>query len=283
MLEMILSPRKSERRTWELFFVGFFYASISVLLVSWLFSKDPVLSKYSGILIVTFAVMFSIPFVYSTIRREEYKDLEIDNSFRLLKEHSKAIFSFLFLFIGFILAFSAWYIILGSTENYKAQIETYCAINSPSNYNLCVSEYVDGGKTTGNVAGFGSFLSILSNNLYVLLFTFIFSIIIGAGGIFILAWNASVIAAAMVIFSKSEIINLPLSLARYMIHGLPEIAAYFIGTLAGGIIGISIIKKEFKTDKFWNIVYDSILLIITAAVILLLAALMEVFITPKLF
>lgn len=284
MLEMILNPRRSERRPWELFFVGFFYAALSVLLVSWLFSKDPVLSKYAGILVVTFSVMFSIPFVYSTIKYEEYKDKEINDSFRLLKEHSRAISAFLWLFLGFIIAFSSFYIILGSTDNYKAQIETYCSINSPDNYDLCITQYgVKSISTTGKVSGAGSFISIFSNNLYVLIFTVIFSIIFGAGGIFILAWNASVISAAMVIFAKSELANLPLSLARYMIHGFPEIAAYFIGTLAGGIVGIAIIKKEFKNDKFWNIMYDSLLLILSAIVILLISAFIEVFITPILF
>ncbi|MFA6023184.1 MAG: stage II sporulation protein M [Candidatus Pacearchaeota archaeon] len=284
MLEMILNPLRSERRPWELFFVGLFYASLSVLLVSWLFAKDPVLSKYSGVLIVTFSVMFSIPFVYSTIKNEEAKDSEIDNSFRLLKEHGFAIMGFLWLFLGFILAFSSWYIILGSTDNYKAQIETYCAINSPGNFESCTTQYgVAATKATGQIAGLNSFMSIFTNNLYVLIFAVIFSIIFGAGGIFILAWNGSVIAAAMVIFSKSELLNLPFSMLRYMIHGLPEIGAYFIGTLAGGIIGISIVKKEFKSDKFWNILYDSLLLIITAIVILLIAGLVEVFITPLIF
>lgn len=279
---MLLNPRRGEKKTWELFFVGFFYAALAVLITSWLFSKDPVLSKYSGVLVVTFAVLFSIPFVYSTIKYEEVKDEEITDSFRLLKEHSRAITAFLWLFLGFIVAFSMMYIILGSTDNYKAQIETYCSINSPNNYNTCIAQY-GAGNVTGHVTGIGAFMSIFTNNLYVLIFSIIFSIIFGAGGIFILAWNASVIAAAMVIFSKSELINLPLSLLRYMIHGVPEIAAYFIGTLAGGIIGISIIKKEFKTDKFWNIMHDSLLLVITAIIILLIAAFIEVFITPAFF
>jgi uncharacterized membrane protein SpoIIM required for sporulation len=284
MLEMIINPMRSERRPWELFFVGLIYASLSVIMVSWLFAADPVLSKYSGILIVTFAVMFSMPFVFYTIKNEEAKDLEYSGSLRLLKEHSKAILSFLWLFLGFIIAFSVCYIIMGSTENYRAQIETYCAINSPSNYAGCTAEYgVNNDGLTGKVTGASAFMGIFTNNLYVLLFTVIFSIIFGAGGIFILAWNASVISGAMVIYSKSELINLPIGLARYMIHGVPEIAAYFIGTLAGGIIGISIIRKEFKTDKFWNITYDSLLLIIIAIVILLVGALIEVYITPRLF
>ncbi|MEK6891531.1 MAG: stage II sporulation protein M [Nanoarchaeota archaeon] len=284
MFEMILNPKRSERRPWELLFVGFFYATISILLVHWIFSGDPVLSKYSGILIVTFSVMLSMPYVYYTIKLEEYKDLHIQGKFRLLEEHWKAIATFLFLFIGFIIAFSSWYIILGSPDNLRAQIETYCSINYRESFSNCVTQH---GITQSNVTGFSTslsfFSSIFMNNLYVLMFAIIFSLIFGAGGIFILTWNASVIAAAMVIFSKSELINLPLSLARYMIHGLPEIAAYFIGTLAGGIIGISIIKKEFKTDKFWAILSDALLLIISAVIILLAAAAIEVFITPSLF
>ncbi|MAG07421.1 hypothetical protein CMI46_01235 [Candidatus Pacearchaeota archaeon] len=284
MLEMLLNPKRSERRPWELFFVGLIYASLSVLLVQWTFSGDAVLVKYSGILIVTFTVMFSIPYVYYTIKIEEEKDSTYDNSFRLLREHSKAVHGLLWLFLGFIIAFSVLFILLGSTDNYKAQIETFCAINSPGNYESCIQEYgVITGRVTGGVSNTQLLGGIFTNNLYVLIFTVIFSVIFGAGGIFILAWNASVISAAMVIFAKQDLYSLPLSLGRYMIHGFPEIAAYFVGTLAGGIIGLSIVKKEFKSEKFWNILHDSLLLIISGIVILLIAALMEVYITPILF
>ncbi|MBS3072719.1 stage II sporulation protein M [Candidatus Pacearchaeota archaeon] len=286
MLEMLLSPGRSERRPWELFFVGIFYATLSVILVNWIFSSDPVLSKYSGILIVTFSVMFSMPYVYYTIRMEENKSASL-KGIRLLTEHGKAINAFLWLFVGFIIAFSFWYIILGSPDNFKAQIETYCSINSPQNYQGCVNEYGISSGTTGFVTGNAStgrfFGSIFTNNLYVLIFAVVFSVIFGAGGIFILSWNATVIAAAMVIFAKSDIYSLPLSLSRYMIHGIPEIAAYFIGTLAGGIIGLSIVRKEFRTGRFWDILYDSILLIVIAIVILAFAGLIEVFLTPRLF
>ena len=106
MFEMILSPRRSERRPWEMLFVGLIYASISILMVHWIFAKDPVLSAYSGIFTITFVVMFSIPYVYYTIKLEEEKNMQTSNSLILLKEHSKAIMCFLWLFLGFIIAFS---------------------------------------------------------------------------------------------------------------------------------------------------------------------------------
>ncbi|MFA5020165.1 MAG: stage II sporulation protein M [Candidatus Pacearchaeota archaeon] len=284
MLEMIISPKRSKKKPWELFFVGLIFASVSILMVHWIFSGDIVLSKYSGILVVTFTVMFSIPYIYYSIRLEESEDLIIEDTMSRLKEHGKALHAFIWLFIGFIVAFSFWYIILGSTDNYKAQIETYCSINSPGNFEGCTSQYgASKVKTMGASIDQSHLFKIFSNNLYVLIFAVIFSLIFGAGGIFILAWNASVISAAMVIFAKSNLYTLPISLVRYMIHGIPEIGAYFAGTLAGGIIGISIVKKEFKSEKFWDILHDSLSLIIFGLILLIIAAFIEVYITPKLF
>src|SRR3989304_2775156 len=105
MLEMLISPRKAERRPIELFFIGAFYASLAVLLVNWIFSQDAVLSKYSGILVVTFTVMFSIPFLYYTIRAEEKKISPERTMIGLIKEHRKALYSLMWLFLGFVVAF----------------------------------------------------------------------------------------------------------------------------------------------------------------------------------
>ncbi len=282
---MILSPRKAKKRPWEMIFVGIFFASLSIFLVNWVFSQDAVLSKYSGILVVTFTVMFSLPFMYFLIRDEEENDTKSEGAFRMLKAHWGAVSALMWLFMGFIIAFSFWYIVLGSTQNFTAQIETYCSINRPGNFNECVDQY--GAKkitkTTGFLTSSEKLFMIFANNIYVLIFTLVFSLIFGAGAIFVLAWNASVIAAAIGIFTKSELSGLPLGLMRYMIHGIPEIMAYFIAALAGGIVSISVIKKDITKDKFWTILQDSLNLIIAAVIILFVAAIIEVFITPVLF
>ncbi len=124
---------------------------------------------------------------------------------------------------------------------------------------------------------------IFTNNIYVLIFTLVFSLVFGAGVIFILAWNASVIAAAIGIFTQSRLQELPLGILRYMIHGIPEIAAYFISALAGGIISIAVIRHEVGSERFWEILQDSLNLIIVAVVILFIGALIEVFVTPIFF
>ncbi len=286
MFEMLINPKRAERNPWEMFFVGLFYALLSLLLVNWIFSGDAVLAKYSGILIVTFCVMFSMPFMYYAIKLEEEKDLREEKVFRILKEHGKALMAFLWLFLGFIVAFSIWYIVFSSGGNeFRAQIETYCMINKPANFNECIEQYgiKSTGKTTGFLTAKERLIAIFTNNIYVLIFTLIFSLIFGAGAIFILAWNASVIAAAIGIFSQSKLSDMPIGIMRYMVHGLPEIAAYFIGALAGGIISVAVIRHDIHSEKFWNILQDSLNLIILAVITLFIAALIEVFITPAIF
>ena len=282
MLEMLVNPKKAERKPWELFFVGIFYSSISLLLTNWIFARDAVLSQYLGILVVTFTVMFSLPFVYYTIRLEEKRITKVKGTFNLLKQHRRALYAFMWLFIGFVVAFSFWYVVLSSNESFKAQIETYCLINRPSSLAECVKEYHVDSKSiggTGFISSTERLFLIFTNNIYVLMFTLLFSLIFGAGSIFILAWNASVIAAAIGIFAQSKLSALPLGLLRYLIHGLPEIASYFIG----GMVFVEVIKHEIGTEKFWDVIQDSLNLVITAIIVLFIAALMEVFLTPLFF
>jgi uncharacterized membrane protein SpoIIM required for sporulation len=286
MIELLVKPKRAERKPWEMLFIGIIYSSISLLLVTFIFSKDFVLGDFGGILLITFTVICTLPFMYYMIRLEEGKDIEINNEGRLIKEHSKAIRALMWLFMGFVIGFSFWYLLLPNYTgtNFNAQIKVFCQINSPDRYDSCIKQNGLASGATGNVSEKGgALLSIITNNIYVLIFTILFSLIFGAGAIFILAWNASVIAVAMGIFAKSQIINLPIALARYMIHGIPEIGAYFIGALAGGIISVAIIRRDMEGERKWKIIEDALVLIILAIVILVIAGLIEVYVTPVIF
>ena len=283
MLEMILNPKSAEKSPWKMFVIGIVYASLSLLLVHWFFASDPVLSKFSGMIVVTFCVMFSLPFMYYLLKIEEEEDEVVEGFFSVIKIHSDAIFAFMWLFLGFVVAFSFWNIALGNSNLFNAQVQTYCMINSPGNVEDCVSKY----QITNQVAATGAatkeirLLSILENNVYVMIFTLMFSLIFGAGAIFILAWNASVISSAIGIFSGYKIAEIPLGIGRYMIHGFPEIAAYFITALAGGIVGVGVIRNGFRDKKMIRIIENAVILLFLAIVILVIAAIIEVYITPQ--
>lgn len=283
---MLVNPRSAEKRPWKMFFIGLLYASLSLLLVHFLFKGDSVLSKYSGLIVVTFCVMFSLPFMYRMIRREEREDEEIEGFFGVWKVHKDVIYAFIWLFLGFIFAFSLWGIILQDANLFNAQIETYCMINNPDDINGCVNQYSFTGQfiqETGGYSNTGRFLSILENNIYVMIFTLFFSLIFGAGAIFILAWNATVIASAVGIFARYQVVNLPLGVSRYLIHGIPEIVAYFVTALAGGIFGVGYLRHGLKDKKFFRVTGNAIILLFIAIAILVVAALVEVYITPRFF
>lgn len=284
MLESLINPKSSEKGPWKMFFIGLVYASLSLLLVHWFFGGDSNLSQASGMLVVLFCIMFSFPFMYFVIKKEEIDDESAEGIFSIWQAHKDAIYAFMWLFLGFVIAFSFWNIVLQDPNLLNFQIQTYCQINSPGDISGCVEKYSSGNfNITGDAINGLRLLSIIENNVYVMIFTLVFSLIFGAGALFILIWNASVIAAAIGIFAKYRISEIPLGIARYIIHGFPEITAYFITALAGGIFGIGLARYGIKNPKFLKIVENVIVLIFIALIILVIAALLEVYITPMIF
>jgi uncharacterized membrane protein SpoIIM required for sporulation len=284
MLESLVNPKRIEKGPWKMFFVGLIYASLSILLVYWFFSKDAVLYEYAGMLVVLFCVMFSLPFMYYLIKKEEIEDEQTTGLLSVWKIHKDAVFALMWLFLGFVIAFSFWYIVLQDSNLFNAQIETYCAINSPEDMAKCLENYsFEKINPTGAATKSLWFLSILSNNVYVMIFTLIFSLIFGAGAIFVLAWNASVIAAAISVFTSYQVSEIPVGVLRYMIHGIPEIAAYFITALAGGIFGVGFIRHGFRDPRFLRVAENTVILLFISLILLLIGTAIEVYLTPYLF
>ena len=283
MLETLIRPKEAERHPWKMFFVGLVYASLSLLLVHWFFPNDPLAN---GMTVVIFCLMFSLPFMFYMIKNEERQDEEIEGIRHVWEAHGDAIYAFMWLFLGFVIAFTFWNIVLQNPNLLNFQVETYCRINSPGNIENCISSYTITGKTTDITSAATKnlrFLSIIENNIFVMIFTLIFSLLFGAGAIFILIWNASVIAAAIGIFTGYQINEIPLGLARYMIHGFPEIAAYFITALAGGIFGVGAIRNGIRSKTFLHVLENTIIMLFIAIIILIFAAVIEVYFTPLLF
>jgi len=283
VLESFLNPFTAENKPWEMFFVGFIYATVGLFLGLWIFEKQ------ASLIAVFLTVMASLPIIYRTIKLEEKKDTLILKESRLLKEHAKAASVFMFLFLGVTLSFVTWYVFLpqATVANvFSVQTDTITQINAAA--------------SSSQAALQGSLFSkIFLNNIRVLTFCILFSFIYGSGAIFILTWNASVIAAAIGMFIRnnlSQVANdvgfsqlagyfavVAQGTGRYLFHGIPEILAYFVAALAGGIIGFAIIKKDYKTDKFERILLDSSDLLLISIAILFVAALLEVYVTPLIF
>lgn len=285
MLESLVNPAKTDKHPIKMLFIGIIYASLSFILTRLFFGGDPVLVKYSGMIVVTFCVMFSLPFMYFIIKKEEDEDEETFGLVNVWKIHKDAILALMWLFVGFVIAFGFWHLVIQDTTMLNAQIETYCTINAPGHVQECVQNYAGGNmlQPTGAFSKAGRLFSIIENNIYVMIFTLIFSLVFGAGAIFVLAWNATVIAGAIGIFADYSLARLPHALARYMIHGFPEIGAYFITALAGGILGVGFLRHGINDQRFFKVLENVAVLLFFALLILILAGVMEVYFTPLFF
>jgi len=283
VIESIIHPVKAAKKPWKLVFVGAIYATLGIFLSLWIFEE------YASLVMVFLTVACCIPLFYYTILAEEKKDIEMNVSeMELLKEHSKALFFFIFLFAGMTIAYALWYLFLPSSISsglFSVQSQTIASINQ---------------QVTGNVsASLAIFTKIFLNNVKVMVFCILFSFIYGSGAIFILTWNASVLGTAMGNFMRVNLSQyasevglakvgayfyvFSLSLVRYFVHGIPEIFAYFVAGLAGGIISFAIVRHDFGTKKFERVLLDFSDLIFIALLILFVAGIVEVYVTPLFF
>lgn len=277
VIEGIIKVSKARKRPLIIFFLGFLYSSVAILLSLWIFPSSPSLP---AVFLTTFA---SIPLMINLLRSEE-KVGSLGIKLGIYKKHNDIFLVFLFLFLGFLVSYTVWFILLPETYQqmlFSEQLYTIRAINL---------------KVSGRVV-FGSlFWIILINNLKVLGFCVLFSFIYGSGAIFILTWNASVISTAighLVRFEIGKIAEathldkiatyfktIPIGFARYLTHGIFEISAYFLGGIAGGLISAAIVRHRWNSPEFNEVMRDSINLIIFACFVLILAAIIEISISP---
>lgn len=281
VLEDLIGPMRAEKRPWELFFIGMIYASVAIFLSIWIFDV------YAGIVSIFLTTMAAIPLIYHTMKFEEKKDFLFDDEKKLLKEHSRALIFFMWLFFGITVAYVIWYVFLplDIVQNFfVTQAQTIRSINN---------------EVTAKAFRFELFTRIFLNNVKVLAFSVLFSFFYGFGAIFILTWNASVIAVAVGNFIRTNLsqyaaaIGAPtighyfktvaVGFLKFSIHGIPEILSYFIGGLAGGIISVAIMKKELKGMRYERVILDVSDLILIAVLILFIAAILEVYVTPIFF
>ena len=202
VLESLIKPFKPRKQPLEMFFMGMLYSSVALFLANWIFKEQ------ASLIMVFLTVLASVPFIYGSIKQEKDKEIRIRSKKILLKEHSHTIKLFVFLFLGFVVSFVFWYTILPTKviqSTFKVQSITIHSINM---------------KISGGFTSFKTFTEILTNNLKVLVFCILFAFLYGAGAIFILTWNASVISTAIGNFIRS---NLALATQKL---GFGKIASY---------------------------------------------------------
>ncbi|MEK6849540.1 MAG: hypothetical protein AABY01_03135, partial [Nanoarchaeota archaeon] len=159
VVEAFSNPFRAEARPVPLFFLGFAYATIACFLSLWIFAD------YASLVMVFLTVLAAVPLFYNTMQVEEAKDIELDSERSILKEHARALTFFMFLFLGMVVAYTTWYVVLPaatSSSLFSVQAQTIAGLNQ---------------QVTGHIVRASLFSRIFLNNVKVLVFCILFSFI----------------------------------------------------------------------------------------------------------
>jgi uncharacterized membrane protein SpoIIM required for sporulation len=289
VIESLKNPFSAEKKPSKILILGMSYALVGILFAWWVFRDQ------ASIVFVFFTAMASIPLIFNLMKFEEKSTTILDSEESILKHHLKALWVVLFLFLGIVIVTAVLFIILSSSTTqtlFSVQINTIQGLGHTVNLGI--------NQITGDViSSFSGFVNIFFNNVRVLAFCLLFSLVYGMGAIFVLTWNATVIGVALGNLIRTEIVHLSTTLGfshipeivgisscgvfRFFIHGIPEIAAYVLAALAGGILSVSIIKHHLKGKQLEKLLLDIVDLLFIAIILLALGAIIEVWVTPAIF
>ncbi len=264
MLRLIFNPKKAERHPLEVFFLAIVYSSFSILFAIWIFPN------YASIAMIFLTVFSCLYLIQRATNIEEKKEISRPEK-SLLKEHSKLISLLFFLFLGFTVSFTLWSFLLPvekASSLFSFQETTVQGIRA---------------AIVGSFSSSSTFMAILFNNLKVLLISLIFAVFYGAGAMYVLVWNASVMGFVIGTLARNTfgISALPISFAKYFIHGIPEMLAYLVTALAGGLIYSAIWRGNLRTEERKKKLMIDVLILVAASIfILIIAGLIEIYISP---
>lgn len=260
---ILFSPKKAKRHPLEIFFVVVFYTSVSIFLSLW------ILPNHASLAMVFLSIIACLYLVQSTLIVEENKELDYNPESWVLKEHAKTLSFFMLIFFAFLVTYIFWMLVLPNSMT--SQI-----------FDLQSSTFEEIQSITGRVTAPEAFSIILENNLRVLLLSVVLALFYGAGAIFILAWNASLMGYIIGSLVKTSLglASLPYAFLKFFLHGIPEILAYFTAALAGSILFIAVMRGDLKKDRLKRTLFDVTIVTGISVGLLILAAAIEAYISP---
>lgn len=256
VLEKIVSIRAAIRKPEWMFIIG------GVVSVVCTFIAFLVFPSSVGLFLVFLITVVMTPFMVNLMSYEEAEtEVQIERRIKLnfFQRHEDMLKIYIAFFTGMILSLSILFLILPEKTVEKVFEDQVNEINI----------------VRGSIIFPSTFQKILFNNISVLLLSFFFAFLFGSGAIFILSWNASVLAAAIGLLAKSigGVKGLPVAVLTFFPHGSLEIIAYFIAGIAGGLASAVVARRRSKW--FWVVMKDSSKLMAVAASFLIIAAIIE--------
>ena len=115
---------------------------------------------------------------------------------------------------------------------------------------------------------------IFSNNSSLMLLAVLLSFLFGAGALFLISWNASILGTLV---GQNILARNHLAFLGLMPHGIPEFAGFFMGAISGGMISVALSQKQYCPKEFEIIAKDSFIMLLLALFSLFVGAAVESF------
>ena len=283
VLEIITDIQKIRHRASYIFLEAIIITVISVFFAYFLFPEKYVSTAIMGFITIGFVPIFNRLYSYSSYIYNYNKNF--------FQRHKRIILLLFYFFMGVFVGFILLYFITPSSVSYSILSSQFSELHAISNLSNSITGQVSGSVVSGN--NFKNvFFIIFKNNITVMSGAILLSFIYGAGGLLLIAWNASVLSAVIIKDIISSFAGLPshnfwyvlvglyhslLQFISYLPHGFFEILAYFLASVAGAMLARDLFKGLFSTSFKWKVAGDFLLMFLFAVLFLIIGALIETY------
>lgn len=299
MIEYLLQLLKSEKKPYILVAFIFLITTLAIFLSYWVFPDS------ASALMIAFCIIPLMPLIVKLIEIEENRfSTSHKRNYNILR-------LFGLMFIAFLASFMFWYTVLptaSSSDIFYEQITSLAADDMLDFRQAdCNLSRIPFDVTDCRVLADGSYIFKHDNSSSVLVGStmitkdaylskgyfwrdvrlvaaiIVTSLIFGAGALFALAWLASVIGIFvgelihrvimfLLFFVELEYFTpLPFDFGNLMLIGIPEMLGFLSASLAGSLITVALIRKEFKDKTFFRLL-AMILGLLVISILLIYAA-----------
>lgn len=308
VLEMLFKLKEIKENPLKMLIMSIMIAIVSILIVLVTFPND------ASILAIAFIAIGALPIIHKVFVQEEESELKYKNpsAIGFLGRHKDLIKVYSYFFLGIILVYAFLFVYLSPQltkvvysqqvsvlddiselrEKINEDAEEFKQDKDELNESFTKNALVVKLKDDGQFNYVNLFILITKNNLLVLMLVLIFSFIFGAGALFIIAWNGSIIGTvigAKIVQFMGEYAPLGLIggvaahihglglLMGFVPHGVPEVLAYFVAAIAGTILSLTISLGVLRTEHGKVLLKDVLLLIVIAVGLIVIGSVIESF------
>lgn len=282
VLEALLSWREALKHPFFMLIASSFICSVSLWAAFMSFPKS------SSILAISFVTIALVPLFHRLFEEEEEKEAEKPGYAALfLARHFNIVKIYAFFFIGMIVTYAFWYSVVSSDVRPIMFAEQEATLGSIDNLRETLTGNFSMDVSACKQDALCWFEIIFVNNaFFVLIPALFFSFVYGAGAVFLIGWNASVLGVLIgkdvvgYAASHGGLTALLMATDRALglvPHGMFESLGYFVGAIAGGIIGAAMSKKRHLRGELGTISKDVIVMLLIAFGLIVIGALIEAF------